>query len=741
MINAKEYPGLEQFPNLFSPYTMNGKTIRNRIVAAPMGGPGGVPHADSCVGWVLQPEICVDPVTGGQIGGSPGEYTDDELFLSPGELFERIDTTLIRSSVDAYHRGGMIICRQINHPGARRFEYRFAKDQIGAFAIGPSSQVRSDGVVVLEMDRVLMNRVIEGFVSAALFCKRAGYDGVFVHSAHGWLMHQFLSPITNLRTDEYGGSIENRMRFPLEIIRAIREAVGDDFIIDVRVSGSERTPLGYTREDMICYAKAMDGIASGIHVSTGRSSNTWIHGLYSSAYHAHFLNLEDAAAIKAQTKNLAVTVVGGINSPEECERVIAQGKVDFVAVARQLMADPHFARKALLGRAWDINRCVRCNYCKGYSSYQRSFGLLEMRVDDLDGLPQQPICPVNPMRWGECADAVPPQGAENPKRVLVIGGGPGGLQAAVTAAEQGHSVTLAEASGRLGGMFNFCESDPQKADMYHHLQLMIRRAEEHENITVELNTRVDGDYIQENRPEYIICAVGARQLGARLPGTGKVAPFMSAYGNDKIGQRVVIIGGDQLGCDLAVYLRGRDREVTVLDRKAELCQDVPDALRIIVEGEFAEKGIAYRCNIEAFAVTEEGVFASVLGEGMEGSQRLYRADTVFATAGRSANDSVREALRAAAGDIPFTAVGDCVRARKFPDAVHEGAAAAYHISHPDYKLDDRDSPGPGKWGSRWDREPSQPQGVPRGQLFLVTITGVDTPLLSYEEETASQLAI
>ena len=249
----------------------------------------------------------------------------------------------------------------------------------------------------------------------------------------------------------YGGSIENRGRFPREILKSIREKVGPDFIIELRINGADMDVGGTTADETAEFCSTLDGLVDIIHISSGFHERSYETHTFSSHYDLHGLNVERAAIIKKKTK-IPVTVVGGINSPEFAEQIIAEGKVDFVSLGRQMVADPDFANKAAEGKGNEIRRCLRCYHCYGMGGgiSLSTLGAL------LDGVEH---CSINPRANKEVIiDNMPkPKSSRN---VLVVGGGVGGMQAAITAFDRGHKVTLVEMSSTLGGIINYTDTDP-----------------------------------------------------------------------------------------------------------------------------------------------------------------------------------------------------------------------------------------------------------------------------------------
>ena len=373
-------------------------------------------------------------------------------------------------------------------------------------------------------------RVADCFADSAKLVKEAGFDMVLIHGGHGWLLGQFSSPSMNRRTDKWGGSLENRMRFPLLVVEKVREAVGPDYPIEFRMSGAEYTEGGYTIEEGVEMAKMLDGKVDIIHVSAGvhedREVFTYTHP---SMFIEHGFNVHLAAEIKKHVKT-PVATLGGLNDPDMMEEIIASGKADIIQVARQSLADPFFPEKAFSGNADDINRCCRCYTCFFNYLTNRTF-----------------CCAMNPVIGNELENkhAFPPT---TPKKVIVVGGGPGGMQAAITAAERGHSVTLYEKTGHLGGQVYFERDIPFKKDLYNFIKVLERRLEK-VGVDVRMNTAITAEEAAAQNPDVIISAVGAKPIIPNIPGIDnkKVVGLEDLSNAEALGQKIVILGAGVVG--------------------------------------------------------------------------------------------------------------------------------------------------------------------------------------------------
>lgn len=353
-----------KFEHLFSPMQVGKVTYRNRIVSAPMAFGLIVQNPDARDftyrkleasakggnGCVIVGETDVNFTDAVRIPGfRPFDFAkpeeDPETFDAVGEYARRIK------------RHGAVALAELVHCGKEKVPFGPGQE-----AIGPIETTNLAGVRVRPMNEDDMARIARDFAVSATYMQKAGFDGVLIHGGHGFLFTQFLSPLMNTRTDSYGGSLENRARFPLQILKAVREAVGPDFLVELRIDGTDHQPGGITPEETGAFVAMAEPYITSVHVTCGIYEESVKSGTESSMFHPHGLNIDNAAIIKTYTK-LPVGAVGGINSPELCEQAIAEGKIDFAILGRQMLADPEFANKARSGHEDQIRRCLRCYKC------------------------------------------------------------------------------------------------------------------------------------------------------------------------------------------------------------------------------------------------------------------------------------------------------------------------------------------------------------------------------------------
>lgn len=653
---------MNRYPFLCSPVTIAGKRFRNRMLASPMGGVKTSPSGD--IDLMAFAKVRAKAAGGCAcvtVGETPVDYqyAVRDAHIPPVDYLDYDSSAMaaFRMYAEAFHKEGALALLQLFHCGASRLKVAENVD-----AYGPMRELTEDGVRVIGMDEAMMSEVAEHFAIAARFVQAAGFDGVSIHAGHGWLLSQFLSRRTNRRTDACGGSPESRARFPVRVVRHVREAVGEGFLIEVRLSGDEVVEDGIQLEDILAFCKGVEGAADLIHISAGLYRNPMFSRMVSSMFHPHGCNVELAAQVKTHI-NIPVAVVGGINAPEQAERWIADGKCDFVVLGRQMLADPAFANKTSRGEADDIARCVRCGRCfPGPFEFVVKHKLL------------LPGCTINPMLDRDLAQESIGK-AKRTGRVLVAGGGCAGLQAALTAAGRGHDVTLIEQSAALGGTLRFTDQDCHKVDLRNYKDLLIRRIGR-SSVRVRLNETVDAALITALAPDAIIAALGAEPIIPPIPGAEHAMTVLEAYdeGLTLSGKRLLFIGGGLAGCEAALHFLEQGCSVSVLEM-AESC--APDAypthrdavLERLTRSCTLKTG--HRCvsigPLGADAVDDNGI------------QVHFAADAVILAVGMRARKSAVESLRSAAGNIPFFTVGDCLKARKVYDAVYEACTAALSI--------------------------------------------------------------
>jgi len=486
---------VRKHPHLFSPLKVGPLTFKNRIEAAPTSlaelSPDSYLTRENIAYYRLKAKGGAAVVTIGEsiVHTPTGRSHPKQIPLDDKGVIPSLVET-----ADAIHQYGAIASIELSH-GGMECDPVFLN---GRNPIGPSPgkvgiEFRTAGastVEVEEMSEAVMEEIAEAYGAAAATVKLAGFDMCMIHAAHGWLLAQFLSPLLNRRTDKYGGSVENRARFPLMVINRVRERVGSDFPIELRIGGSELVEGGYTIDDAVGFAKLAESKVDLLHVSAGAhyfvETMTIMHP---SMFVPHGANVYLAEAVK-KAVGIPVVTVGGLSDPAQMEEIIASGQADMVAVARGLIADPYLPKKAQHGRDDDIVPCLRCSECIG-----GMFATSTMK------------CAVNPIIGREFeVGFVAPSTA--PKKVLVVGGGPAGMLAAITAAERGHDVMLCEKGDSLGGALQYAEGVAFKQDLERFRKYLIRRVVSLP-IGVILNMEVTPESVEVGSPDVLVAAVGA----------------------------------------------------------------------------------------------------------------------------------------------------------------------------------------------------------------------------------------
>ncbi|HWQ78796.1 MAG TPA: FAD-dependent oxidoreductase [Anaerovoracaceae bacterium] len=646
----------KKYPHVFSPYKLGNRMIKNRIIAAPSSlicvPPGGLFTPEHIAFFELKAEGGASIVTFGEsVVDESGKTKNKSLMLDNPDVLPHLaqfSKAIKRHgaipNIELYHGGfyGGILTsngdRKANQP-----------------AYGPSAEVRSNGEVIEEMPEEMILKIIESFARAAAFVKRAGFEMIMVHGAHGWLFNQFLSPVHNHRTDRWGGSFESRARLYVMTLEAIRKAVGPGFPIEIRMNGSECFDLigkpGLTLEDGIHLAKILEDKCDLLNISAGIHENTTMYGkMIPSMFWEHGCNVEYAEAVKKEVKNVAISTVGAITDPDMMEEIIASGKADFIEIGRSLLADPFLPHKAELGLdKRETNTCLRCNNC-----------LAQTVVDELSE------CAVNPIIMHEKDDMLRRGLPTAPKRVLIAGGGPAGMKVAIAAADRGHEVILCEKTGELGGAIKFAKYCDFKHDLYdfqEHLKYMISKAK----IEVRLNTPVTPELVASYLPDVLFVAVGALPIIPGIPGIdgANVKLAENIYGNeDSVGKNVVVLGGGLVGCETAAHLNRLGRSVTVVEMRDDVAVDANDLHKAALFLEMS-KGVKVVTNTSGVSISKEGLLCKD-----KNGKVLYPADTVICAVGYASTNPDTEKLRGAAPKVHV--IGDCDRPGKVKEALYTG---------------------------------------------------------------------
>ncbi|MDR0851011.1 MAG: FAD-dependent oxidoreductase [Clostridiales Family XIII bacterium] len=654
----------QKFNHLFSPLKVGHTVIRNRIEFAPgcymLATGDGMVTREMISYYQSVAEGGAGIVT---VGESPIDFKH-----AAGHRFQlNLGNPYVHAGLcqlgEAIHKNGAMASIEINHNGNQ-----IITSGLPAISSSPRFTIREDRTAkaegrrrrpVMEMTLSDIEDVIDGFVNAFATVQKAGFEMAMLHSGHGHLISQFISPYANHRDDNYGGNFENRLRFFDELLTAIRAKVGKNFIIETRVSGDELLEGGLHQEEMLEIMKRVQDRVDLCHVSAATLQDPLLT-IYQMQppYIEHGVNVHFAEFFK-KNLDIPVTTVGAINDPVMANDIVATGKADVVAMIRAQLADHEFANKARKGEEEDIRPCIRCMTCIRWT-----------------GERAHPIrCSVNPLVGRESeyqyGYVQPPKKKRN---VAIIGGGPAGMQAAITAAERGHEATIYEKDGVLGGTMILAATLPFKDDMRRYLKWLIRQVEKTPGVTVKLNTEATPELIKAENYDAIIVAGGSTPIIPKIPtedpakvvwvgdvDTGKVVP----------GQRIVMAGGGLSGLESALALAEQGKEVTVIDMipESKFGAEGPRG------GVYLNKnlGTNFITEVKLVRVTKEGAVI----EDKNWRESVIPCDTVILALGVKARTELIEQFTGLAEDVIF--IGDIRYPHNIFQAVHDGFHAGYRL--------------------------------------------------------------
>lgn len=663
---------------LFVPITVNQLEIKNRIYMPAM-------HMGMCVDYKVTDRlvdfyaerakggagmICVGYATVDDYSGGSqniGAHSDDFL---PG---------LSRLAAAISDNGSRSVI-QLNHAG--RYNHSIFIDGKQPVAPSPIAS-RMTGETPHELTSQEIDATIEAFAQAALRSKEAGFDAVEILSGTGYLISEFLSPLTNQRTDEYGGSLENRMRFGIRVMTAVRDSLGSDYPLIVRMNGNDFMPGGQGRLELQEYAKALVGCgvdALCVNVGWHEARVPQIIASVPRGVYAYL-----SRGIK---EKVVIPVIAShrINDPATARKLIVDGMCDMVAMGRSLIADPYLPQKAEIGSENEIVHCIAC----AQGCFDHLFKLKAVE------------CLCNPKAGHE--SEIHPQKTSSPKKVMIIGGGAAGMSAALAAAEKGHAVTLYEQSDRLGGQLLLAGSPPGREEF-------INLAKDLESqlcakgIETVLNQKVDQKFIQDKNPDAVILATGAQPITPAIPGV-ESDHVVQAWDvlEDKVitGQNVVVLGGGAVGVETALFLAEKGtlsgdavkfllinraetpetlyelatkgtKKVTIIEMINKVGKDIGKSTRWAMMQDLRKLGIDVKIETKALEITSNGVRV----ERQNGEIKELPADTIVLAAGSLPDNLLAKELEKL--NIEYKIIGDAGAIGLAFDAVHQGYAAGSEL--------------------------------------------------------------
>ncbi|MEJ2266237.1 MAG: FAD-dependent oxidoreductase [Anaerolineales bacterium] len=552
----------------------------------------------------------------------------------------------LRRLTEAVHAAGGLIMAHINHAGrAANPKLVPAREVVSASKVlCPANQAMPRALARSEIPEV-----VAAFGAAARRAREADFDAIEVPFSHGYLIHQFLSPHTNQREDAYGGMFENRLRFGREVITAVREQVGSDFPIIVRLNAEDYVEGGLTIEDAVRIARDLEALGvNAISVTSGTMCETVPFCLYPSGTpKAHLLPM--AARIRATT-GLPVIVAGRIRSPAVAREALAAEQTDLIGLGRPFLADPDWVRKIQGGDEEAILLCAACHQgC-----------LAQLRKGE------GTHCMFNPLTGRE--SEIKLTKAERPRRVMVIGGGPAGLESAYVAALRGHQVSLYEQEDRLGGQFHLAARAPYKEeflDVIRYLSLMVERA----RVDVRLDTRVTPQMVANVHPEVVVVATGGIPLTIPFPGLNETHWLLASDLLEGTGRvetpSAVVIGGGLVGLEVADLLASQNKRITVIEMLPDVGGDMDLLARAMLLGRLQKQNVTIHTNTKVTRLTRDTAFAR-----QNDGEIQFPIETVILAVGVRPNRELVDALEQSG--LEMYVIGDAVQPRKALEAIWEG---------------------------------------------------------------------
>ena len=650
-----------RFPSLFREGQIGKLKIRNRIVMSPMmthfGGIMGevtqqtidhyVTRAKGGVGLIITggTEFYPFPTSRLDTYGGGLSIAEDRYKKGLAELTEEV------------HAWGAKIFVQLSHSGRTQSAASLKGYQPVSSSPVPATRPGARFPTPRALTRGEIYEFIERWAQGAWRAKQAGFDGVSLHMAHGTLMTSFISPLLNQRGDEFGGSLENRVRFPMGVVSRIKEVCGSDFPVDVRFSADEFKEGGVTTKDSPLIAqKLVEAGADSINVSSAFYDN--LHKSNDIMRNQEGWKRYIWQAVK-RGSNAPTIACGGLRHPGFCEQVLAEGDADFVGLGRSLLADPEWPLKAAQGKVEDIRHCISCLVC-----LQHVFATGADR------------CAVNP-DWGRRKDFTEIKPATKAKKVMVIGAGPGGMEAARVAAIRGHEVTLYDKQKEMGGQLLLAAKPPGKEKL-----LWVRDYEETQlnklKVKVELGTEVTLELVASKKPDVVIVATGAEPAIPEISGIrGKnVVTVPEVLGGEVeiAGRNVIVIGGGMVGCEVGEYLVDKGNKVTVVARSSMMATDMEPLNRQGLMEALAEKGVALVNNKETAEILENGI---TVVDKKTGKRQFIKAEYMVIARGSQPTRALSDRLADEMDELYTT--GDCNEPRAIIDAIYEGSLVARKI--------------------------------------------------------------
>lgn len=662
-----------KYKHIFEPFTIKHMTVKNRIVMTPMGTNYGEQNGEMSflhinyyeqrakggTGLLIVENASVDSPQGSN--GTTQLRIDQDNYIP--RLFKLCETV---------HKHGSCIAIQINHAGASAQSARINMQPVSASDV-PS---KAGGEIPRPLEKDEIMHIVKKYGEAAKRAQIAGFDAVEIHAGHSYLISQFLSPLTNKRTDEFGGSLENRARLAKLVIEEVRRQVGPFFPIFVRISADEFMEGGNTLDDCLDYLQYFQEEVDVFDVSAG------LNGSIQYQIDANYLpdgwRSYMAKAVKERYGKPCMTM-GNIRNPQVAEDILARGDADLIGMGRGLIADPEWVNKVEFGDECDIRKCIFCNIgCAGH------------RI----GINRPIRCTVNPSVNG--GEDYKKQKINKPCNVVVIGGGTAGLEAACTAAEVGCTTFLIEKKPELGGLAALISKIPDKKRLADFPNYLIHRASKLKNLFIFKNTEATIEMIRSMNPNIIVNATGSNPLLPPIKGLhenidkegGKVSSITNMinhvmeYPEDLKGKKVVVIGGGAVGLDVVEFFAPRGADVSIVEMMPVIGNGIDPVSKVGTFALMDKYGVKQCPNTALLEVKAD----SFLVKTPEGNEEEMLFDYGFVCLGMRANAPILDAVRKEFEDedVEIMNIGDSVRARRIIEGTEEGRNILNVLAKHDY---------------------------------------------------------
>ncbi len=638
------------YPHLLSPLQVGGSILKNRMICPP-----SEPHFASA-GENFPPDNLIDCYAERARGGAAIVTCDGNSFGT-----RKGGNGWNASDPDAQHYMAQM-ADAVHFYGAKAHGVimMFAPMGTDVSANVPQIRMMPGSKATLTSDKTeiptaQLYDLIEKYSDLAKHMADCGFDGTYIHMSYRMVLPgRMLSPVTNRRTDEFGGSFENRIRFSLMLCKRIKEKCGRNFIIEASVSGHDIEPEGWSLDDTVNFAKAAEGLIDILTIRSMELDNQHPTGFAKST--TPFLYM--AEHIKKAGVKMAIAASAGFFDPDECEEAIASGKADLLSMARAYVSNPNYGRLLQEGKADEIIPCLRCNKC-----HSPNHNLT--------------VCVVNPRFGSEkrMDKLIVPAGVG--KRIAIVGGGPAGMKCAIVAAERGHKVTIFEKNDHLGGMIDHSRYAGFKWPMLRLLQYFERKCLTNSNITVQLDHAPEPEELETMQYDVVIAAVGSQPIVPPIPGIECAIPATKAFGHEEfVAENVVIIGGGEIGVETGLHLAQKGKKVTIIEMKDVAAEE---ARRVHYYNMFMDAVDEYKdclqiiLNATCTGISDYGVTY----KDSDGCEHTIPAGTVLLAAGMRANTSA--AMKYADCGKQFFAIGDCGQMGNLQTAIRSGYSIANSI--------------------------------------------------------------